>query len=772
MYKRVNRKDIEVSFKFENDTDQIEPRVLFPGQERVKKAFELALNTDKEGYNIYVAGSEGIGKITYTLKAFKEKARNKKTPEDICYYHNFEEPQNPLLLLLPAGTGKKLKVDLERIIDRLKEGVVKQFESKEFEDEQVRIVKKFEEDRKKIIDELNRKAAKHGLAVVFTPAGVQLLPIIEGKVIPNFMEIPQIKDIFEARVSEFEPEFREYLRKLRDIDYKLQDALMELKKRVSKFVVENIFYKYEEKYSEIKEASKFLNYIKERFIENLEIFIRWKIFENEPLMRRAIERELNVFRLNVVVDNSKINGARVILEEIPTFRTLFGYVSYKAEMGILYADHMSIVAGNLHKARGGYLILRAFDILKNPVLWDMIKRTISHKKIYMTDTLFESVFPFQVGIRPEPVPFEVKIAIVGTPFTYSLLSIYDFEFNRLFKVKAEFNPVINLNEEVKREFGHIVSNIVKTENLKHVSKEGLSELLKFSVYKASHRKKINVIFSHITDILREADVLSKQEKISSEDIKTVIEEKKFRHNLVEEKIQELIKEGILIFDIDGEKVGQVNGISVYETGDYSFGKPSRITASAYIGEKGIINIEREVELSGPIHSKGVMILSGYIGFKYGKITPLALSCSITFEQSYGEVEGDSASAAELIAVLSAISGIKVKQSIALTGSIDQHGNIQPVGGIKEKVEGFFKTCKVLGLNGKQGVVVPSRNFDNLLLEDDVLEAIETGKFHVYIVDTIDDIIELMTDKKAEEFHRAVTDVLEEFYSKVMQHPKK
>ncbi len=768
--KKITEKELEIKISINKSTEEIEPKPSFPEQKRVEKAFEVAINTEKEGYNLYVAGPDGVGKTTYSLIKFKESAKNKRTPEDICYYHNFEKPENPKCLLLPAGYGKKLSNDINKIIENLKETVYKQFESKEFEDEEVKIIKEIEDKRRKIIEQLTEDAKKHGLAVVFTPAGIKLFPIIEGKVIPDFVNIPQIRDIYNKRIEEFDEKFRDYLRQLRELDYQLFEKLKKVKEQISNFIIENAFYFIEEKYKEIEEASKFIKYIKGKFVENIEIFIRLKLAEGNYVLQRALERDLNIFKLNVVVDNSDSKGAPVKLEGIPTFKTLFGYISYKAEMGILYADHMSIIAGSLHKSRGGYLLLKAIDVIKNPILWDALKRTLLHKKIYMTQTSFDGFFPFSVGINPEPVPFDIKLALIGDSFVYSILSTYDTEFNRLFKVKAEFNPIIKLSNNVIEDLSHAISKIVKEENLKHLSPDGISEVFKHAVVLSGDRNKINVIFSYISDILREANFISGEKKyIDKKDIQTTIKEKKFRRNLVEEKILELISEGKLIVDVEGKQVGQVNGIAVYDIGDYSFGKPSRITASVYIGEKGIINIEREVELSGPIHSKGVMILSGFIGRKYGRDVPLAISCSIAFEQSYGEVEGDSASAAELISVLSEISNIPVKQNLAITGSIDQHGNIQPVGGIKEKIEGFYYTCKNTKFTGEQGVIVPSRNFSNIILEDEILESISKGEFSIYTVDNIDDCIKLLTGEEPLEFHKKVIQTLEEFYQKVIKH---
>ncbi|SNZ06277.1 Predicted ATP-dependent protease [Persephonella hydrogeniphila] len=769
--KHLSVEDIRIAYKIEKPTYSVEPEPVFFGQERVENAFNTALKTEKEGYNLYVAGPEGIGKITYSLIRLKKEAALKPSPEDIFYHANFEEPQKPKFVMVPAGTGRKLSKDIDRIIENLKETVVRQFESKEFEDEKVRLIKNIEEKKQKVLEALKKDAQNYGLAPVITPAGIQFLPVVQGKASPEFLKIPEIKVEFEKKLELFDEKFRDYLRQLRDLDYQLFENLRELKEKVSRYVVDNAFFKVEEKYRKIPQITDFLNYLKRHIAERIDIFIRWKMFEGDFLLQKAVEREIDIFRINVVVDNSKQEGAPVLYEQIPTFKSLFGYISYKAEMGILYADHMSIVAGSLFKVRGGYIVLKAKDVLKNPLLWENLKRIIFHKKIYLSHYPFEEVFPFHVGIYPEPVPFNITVVLVGDSFLYRVLSLYDSDFNRLFKVKAEFDPVVDINEEIINRFPILVKNIIVQEKLKDVDTDGLTELFRYAVERSGSRKKINTIFSVLTDILREADALSDKKYITGETVKRIIKNRRFRLNLIEEKIRELFREGKLIVDIKGKKAAQVNGLSVIELGDFSFGKPSRITAASYIGEKGIINIEREVELSGPIHSKGVMILSGYVGQKYGKDTPLALSCSIAFEQSYGEVEGDSASAAELIAVLSSIGEIPVRQDISITGSVDQLGNIQPVGGIKEKIEGFYKVCKVIGLTGNQGVIVPSRNFDNIILDEEVLEAVREKKFHIYTVDTVDDAVKILTEMNPLEFHRQIKEKLVEYYQQAIKGKK-
>jgi len=771
--KEIKEQDIELIVNFQHSTEEVEPKIVFFGQERVDRAFDIAFKVDKEGYNIYVAGPEGIGKKTYVKEKLSEFVKRKNKPEDILYFHNFEEPSRPKCLIVKAGYGKILAQEIERAIELLKKEVYQVFESKEYEDEKINILRKIEEEKNKILEELRKEAENYHLSVMLTPAGIHLLPIINNKIIMDLSKLSQRElEEYDKNLTNFEDKFREFIRKLRELDHRLQDLLKDLKSKISKNLVDGIFFSIEERFKTEKEIIDYIKYLKENIIDNIELFIEWKLAEKDAFLQKSISNQIDIFKLNVLVDNSNTEGAPLIFEDNPTFKNLFGNITYKAEMGILYADHRSIIAGSLHKARGGYIVLRIYDLLKNFWLWEVLKKTILNKRIHISGDSFYEIFPIpHVGIDPEPVPLDVKVILLGDDFSYQILANYDLDFSRIFKIKAEFDPIVKIDENVKKEFPHLVRRLVELEKTKHLSKEAISELFKYAIILSGNRNKLNVIFSYITDVLREADSYATEKYIKAEDIKKAIKEKEFRLNLIEEKIRELIEEGKIIIDIEGKKIGQVNGLSVYELGDFSFGKPTRITATAYIGEKGIINIEREIELSGPIHSKGVLILSGYIGKKYGRDIPLALNCSITFEQSYSEVEGDSASAAELLAVLSAISEIKIRQDIAITGSIDQHGNIQPVGGIKEKIEGFFKICKIKGFTGKQGVVIPSRNLDNVLLEEEVLEEIKNGNFHIYTVDTIDDIIELMAEIDPLEFHKQVKINLEEFYKNAMKYTK-
>lgn len=765
-WKKLSFEDLKVDFNFISGTEgYFEEEIFFP-QERVEKAFNLALKLNKDGYNVYVCGPNGIGRSRYTLKKLQEIAPKQEKPCDICYVNNFKDSYRPKSIVLPAGYGKKLADQIEEILEFLKRETFKAFEGKEYEEELNSLTKEIDSQKEKVINELIEEAKKYNLMVLFGPEGIRLLPLfkIETPVTQeNLLENPQIREEYQKSLKAFDPIFRNYMRKLRELDNSLGENLYQLRKKIATNLVNKAFEKAEEEFKEIESVKEFFSEIKEELVKNIHLFIEWEKAKGNVIVQNNINRALNVFRVNVLVDHSKTEGAPVIYEKVPTLKRLFGQINYKAEMGILYADHLSITPGILHKVNGGYLILDLLEVLKNPYTWFLLKRTLLNKELYIMGGMTEEIPVPHIGLLPEPVPFSAKVFLIGDPYFYQLLSFYDREFNELFKIKAEFDPVIDIDKRVMEVFPKIVKRIIEEENIKDLDLSGLSEIFKYAVYQSGNRKKISVILENLKDLLKEANTLSQNELIRDKEIKQALKEKVFRVNLIEEKIREFIKEGKIIIDLDGKKPGQINGLSVYILGDYSFGKPSRITANVFPGTKGIVNIEREIEMSGPIHSKGVLILSSYLYNKYSTDFPLQLSCTLTFEQSYDTVEGDSASAAELMAILSAISKIPIRQDIAVTGSIDQFGNVQPVGGIKEKIEGFYRVCKLTKFTNTQGVIVPAKNFDNILLEDEILEDVRNGKFHIYTVETIDDIIEILTGKKPESFHREVVKGLKRLY---------
>lgn len=773
--KKLRVEDIIVMEPYQEGTAGIQPGELFPHQKRLEQAFDLALKISDKGYNVYVCGPRGIGRTRYTLKRIQEVASQFPKPPDVCYVNNFEDPAKPKCILLPAGLGKILEEGIEEALDYLKRETFKAFEGKEYEEELAKLTKDIDVERERLFNELSEEAKKYNLMVLFGPQGVKMLPLFKIEAPISEEELfkdPRIREEYQRSLMNFEPIFREYMRKLRELDSAFGEALFKLREKIAENLVNRAFQKLEEALSGVEEVSKYLQSLKREIVKNIHFFIEWEKAKGNIMLQSGINKALNMFRINLLVDNSQTEGAPVIYERVPTLKGLFGQINYRAEMGILYADHLSLTAGSLHKANGGFLVIDLWEILKNPYIWIILKRALLHHKLHLMGGMMEEIPVPHVGLLPEAMPFQTKVFLIGDPYLYYLLSTYDEEFGELFKIKAEFDPIVPLDEVTSESFPKIIKRIIADEGFKELNNTGLNELLKFAIYESGHRKKIKMVLEDLKNVLREANINSSGQEITKEDIKRAVREKIFRVNLIEEKVREYIKEGKILIDVDGEKVGQVNGLSVISLGDYSFGKPSRITASVYPGSKGVINIEREIEMSGPIHSKGVLTLSSYLFHKYSADFPIQLSCSITFEQAYEPVEGDSASCAELMAILSAVAQVPIRQNLAITGSIDQFGHIQPVGGIKEKIEGFYKVCKIINFTGKQGVIIPVQNMDNVLLDEEVLEDIEKKRFFIYAVETVDDVIELLTGLKPAQFHKKVLENLRKFYEISKEVPTK
>jgi predicted ATP-dependent protease len=774
-WKETRFEDLAFPYKLQIGTKDVAPQEVFPHQGRVEKAFNLALGLDDEGYNVYVCGIPGVGRTTYTLRKVKEVARSKPTPQDVCYVNNFDDPVRPKALIFPPGKGKRFVELIENALEFLKRETFRAFEGKEYEEEIANITKSIDKKKEEVIQELTEKAKEHNLMVLFSPQGVRLLPLfrIETPVSEEeLLKDPRIRAEYQKNIQEFEPIMREYMRRLRDLDAEFGDALINLRNKIAEELINRALEDLFEEFKDLKEVIEYLRSLKKELVKNIQLFIEWEKAKGNLMAQSGINRALNIFRTNLLVDNSKLKGAPVVYEKVPTLKGLFGQINYRAEMGILYADHLSLTPGSLHKANGGYLILDLWEVLKNPALYFLLKRTIKHGKLFIMGGMMEEIPVPHVGLSPEPISFSAKVFLIGDPYLYYLLTNYDEEFSELFKIKAEFDANVPVDEEFLSVFPSIVKKIIVDKKLKDLTPEALTEVLKFSIYEAGNLRKARFNFADLSMLLQEANAYAEGDFIEASHIKRAIREKIYRLNLIEEKILELIKNGKIIISVEGKKVGQINGLSVLSLGDYSFGKPSRITATVYPGSKGVVHIEREIDLSGPIHSKGVYILSSYLFHKYSGDFPLQLSATLTFEQGYDFVEGDSASAAELLALLSAIAKVPLRQDLAITGSIDQFGNIQPVGGIKEKVEGFFKVCKQTKMSGTQGVIIPVQNYDEVLLDEEVLSAIKEGTFHLYQIEHIDDAIELLTGMKPDKFHKKVKEALKNFYEITKEVEKK
>ncbi|HOM01489.1 MAG TPA: ATP-binding protein [Acetivibrio sp.] len=747
------------SFKF-NDTSELESLEGIIGQERAVRAMTFGLKINTRGYNIFMSGMTGTGKTSYAVNYIKKIAKNCKTPDDWCYVYNFENPNQPKAINLPAGLGKVFKKDMEEFIKVLQLEITKAFDSEDYEREKASIANEYQEKKSALMEALNKDAEKQGFKVKTTNAGIYFLPVIEGKTITEeeYGELDEkIKQEITERSNIVQLETLEIIRKIKNIEKEAEERVAEWENKIALFAVGMQINDLKEKYKDYKEVVKYLEQVQEDILENLDDF-REEEYNDEhqllvPWLKGAEGTPVDKYKVNLLVDNSALEGAPVIVDFNPTYHNLLGKLEYENEFGTMTTDFTMIKAGLFHQANGGYLILQAKDVLSNVQSWEALKRALKTRQIAIENMKEQMGLVTVSTLKPEPIPLQTKVILVGSEYLHQLLYELDEDFKKLFKIKVDFDEEMDRNEDNTLKLAQFISSFCTRENVRHFDRTGVAKVVEYSSRLVSDQSKLSTRFNDIVEILCESAAWAEIEESSlvrAEHVNKAIKEKIYRSNKYDKKLLELLKDGIIILDTEGEAIGQINGLTVLDMGDYSFGKPARITANTFMGEKGIVNIEREVEMSGTSHTKGVLILSGYIGQKYAQDIPLSLTASLCFEQLYSGVDGDSASSAELYAILSSLAEVPIKQSIAVTGSVNQKGEIQPIGGVNEKIEGFFELCKARGLNGKHGVIIPYQNVRNLALNDAVIEAVKEGKFNIYAVKTIDEGIEILTGMKAGE----------------------
>jgi lon-related putative ATP-dependent protease len=737
-------------------TKELTPLEEIIGQERAVRALKFGIGIKDKGFNIYVAGYPGTGRTTAVKDFLEEVARAKPVPPDWCYVNNFSNEYVPKAIRLPSGRGKEFHKDMKSFVENARGGLTKAFESEDYATKREATVRQEEDQRKELIDKLNAEAQREGFVIQSTPIGLLLIPVIKGKPVSE-QELsnlpPKIRDDLQKKRERLGSELRSAMRQFMDMDRKIHEEVDKMNKDVALFAIGHLIADLTEKYKDMKDVTDYLKEVQTYVLDNLSQFI--KSTEENPQTPMALpwirERPFKKFEINVVVDNSDTKGAPVIMESNPTYQNLFGRVEKEAQFGALVTDFTMIRSGSLHKANNGYLILQVEDLLRNPFSYEGLKRALKSEHINIEELEERLGYITSKTLKPEPIPLDIKVVLIGDPYLYEQLYILDMEFNQLFKVKADFDTTMERTEENVEQYAAFVCTLCRKENLKHLDSSGLAKLVEHSSRLAEDQEKLSTRFAEVADIIREANYYASEEKsnlITGVHVKKAIEEKVYRSKLIQEKIQEMIKRGVILIDTDAETVGQVNGLSVTGTGDFEFGTPSRVTASVGLGREGIIDIEREAKMGGPIHTKGVLILSGYLNQKYAQDKPLSLSTRLVFEQSYGGVEGDSASSTELYSILSSLSGLPIKQNLAVTGSVNQKGEVQAIGGVNEKIEGFFEICKAKGFNGKQGVMIPESNVQNLMLKEEIVEAVKAGQFRIYSVTSIDEGIEVLTGVKA------------------------
>lgn len=729
------------------------------GQKRAVNAIKMGLEIPHPGYNIFITGMVGTGRTTTIMKLLDSLEEKEKIPNDLCYVNNFKNPDMPVLISLPPGKGREFKNGMERMIESFREDIPKILESDAFRKRKTEIMEEFGERQKDLIKNFERKVEQAGFQLMQIQIGPMvkpsLVPIVHGKP----MNLEQIEGLVESgglpreiyenlkkKFYELEIELAEVMRLNRELGKELESEIKKLNEEFVLPLIDHHIKEMEEKFKD-KKITDYLEDVKASVLENLEIFAE------KELSREEIEEKFSVYSVNLFIDNGDTKETPIIYETSPNFRNLFGTIAREIDTrGGVKSDFTMIKPGSIHRANGGYLIINANDALLEPNVWPTLKRVlrtgISEIQYYDAFGIF-----YSTPLKPEPIPVDLKVIMIGSPYIYYLLWFYDEDFKKIFKIKADFDVEMDNTPENREQYISFIKMLCEEENLKSFDSSAISEIIEYGVRVAGNKNKITTRFNLIADVLREANywaVKEGKEMVSASHVKKAVQEWKNRVNLSEEKIFEMIEQGKIIIDTEGKVIGQVNGLSVISLGEYSFGRPTRITARTSVGREGIINIEREADLSGKTHNKGVLILSGFIKWKYVQDKPIPMDATICFEQSYSEVDGDSASSAEVYAILSSLANIPLRQDIAVTGSVNQKGEIQPIGGVNQKIEGFFKVCKAKGFTGTQGVIIPHKNVDDLMLDEEVVEAVKGKKFHIYAIKTIDEGIEILTGMPAGE----------------------
>lgn len=752
----LNYKNLKIScdpsifkFKTTEELDNIETGI---GQERGIKALEFGLNVDINGYNLYLEGPAGVGKTMYTKHYLDKISKKQKTPCDWCYIYNFENPNEPIALPLHAGQGKEFKEQMDAFIKDIKNDLKNTFNNEDFEKEKALIAQTYEEKREALMVKLNKKSEKYGFQVKSAQNGIYMMPIINGKAIEQeeFEKLDdKTKQNFEDNSSIVQEQILQVISEIKNIEQESQKKLSEWQSNVALLTINAHINYIRSKFKRNKKISTFLENIKKDILKNIDYFLVEPQIETQqmPGPRPEPPKPWENYRVNLFIDNSAQEGAPVIMDSNYSYHNIFGKLEYENYYGSLKTDYTMLKPGLLHKANGGYIIFQAHDLIENAVCYEGLKKALRQKQLLIENTADPRSPMVMVSLKPEPIPLDLKVIIVGDEQIYQTLLAVDYDFRKLFKIKVEFEDSSDNTEENMNKLARFIHGFCEQEQLPHLDPSAVAKIMEYSSRLADNQDKLSTRFNDLAQIIGEAATWAKMKKskiVTAEFVDMALSERANRIKKYDSMYTEMIKENTLLIDTTGAKVGQINGLTIMNIGDYMFGKPVKITATTYTGKNGVINIEREVDLSGSTHSKGVYILSGYLGEKFAQDIPLSLTASICFEQLYNGVDGDSASSTELYAILSSLSGVPINQSFAVTGSVNQKGEIQPIGGVNEKIEGFFQICKMRGLDGTHSVMIPIQNQKNLNLSNEVVDAVKNGLFHIYAISTIDEGIELLT----------------------------
>jgi predicted ATP-dependent protease len=734
-------------------TKDLTPSKKIIGQDRAVKALQFGLRIRSKGFNVYIAGMAGTGRRSAAVDFVKELAKNMPVPPDWCYVYNFHEPSKPNALALPAGKGKEFKNDVEKLVTAIPTAFKNAFESEEYAKKRQTTMKAIDDEREEFTKSINRMTSEAGFQIQQTPIGMVLMPLVDDKPLTT-EEFNQLstgaKERYRVKQEELQAKLQKPFLQFRELEEKTEKTVEKLNREVAMYVLNPLLTVVKEKYGSNGEIIEYINDIMKDILDNLATFLQPASKDQLPFFMEKPDPMAN-YKVNLIVDNSELHGAPVEIEINPSYYKLFGAIEKEARFGALVTSYTMIRGGLLHKANGGFILVPVEGLFTDPSIWISLKQTIMSEQLEIEEKEARLGFIATKSVIPEAIPFDAKIIIIGDPRVYDILYNGDKDFKELFKIKADFDVSMERNEENIKEYVTLICTLCAREKLLPVDSSGLAEIIDYSSRIAADQSKLTTLFSIISDCVREADFYAKEAKsdfISKEHVLKQLEEKLYRSNMIQDKLQDFITKGIILIDTEEKAVGQVNGLAVLATGDFAFGNPSRITASIAVGREGIVDIERQAEMGGPSHTKGVLILSGYLNDTYAREKPLSLSARLVFEQNYGGVDGDSASSTELYSLLSALADVPIKQYIAVTGSVNQKGEVQAIGGVNEKIEGFYEICKARGLTGKQGCMIPNSNVQHLMLKEEVVKAVKEGKFHVWPVSTINEGIEVLTDVPA------------------------
>ena len=741
-------------FKFKN-TSEIKPLDEVIGQKRAVQAIEFGLNMKSPGYNIFVTGEEGTGKSTIVRDLVSKHARTLPRPDDWCLVNNFKDPFRPKAIAVPSGKAAAFSKKMHKFVEDLKKDLPKAFEGEGYLKRLSGIKARFSDKHNRLFQKIDRFATRNNLQIIKSEEEIETVPVLDGTPLTpeEFNKLPnETKAAFEAGIRQVQEQIELTSVEIDKLNQALHGDVEKLMDEVSYAVVAGRLEKIRSEFKDNDDILAHLDEIEQDIVENVHYFMPSEESNTKEsgIFKPPPEANLNRYQVNALTDREPARGAPVIFETNPTYHNVMGRIEKRAYMGTVTTDFSMVKSGSLLNANGGFLIMELESLMMHPYVWEALKRALRAKFLQIEDIAEETGFG-TVSLRPEPIPLEVKVVLLGSYDDFEVLQNYDHRFNKIFKVRADFDYEVERNADTVQQYARFIARVCNEENLLPFTPTGVSTIVEYGEKYVSDQNKLSLRFGPLLGVLKEADYWARKNRarqISDKYVIKAFNEHRFRYNLYEEKTHESYLDNTIMIDVDGAVVGQVNALAVYQIGSFSFGRPARITAETFMGKDGVINIEREAKLSGSTHDKGVLILSGYMGRTFAQNYPLNLSISITFEQSYSGIDGDSASSTELFAIISSLSGIPIKQEIAVTGSVNQKGQIQAIGGVNQKIEGFFEVCKTNDLTGRQGVMIPRANVKNLMLRKEVIDAVKKRKFHVYQVSSVEEGIEILTGMPA------------------------